>query len=94
MSLLETLSCLNIYSLITLRATYLKELIPVDNAVAVLVDLSQESLHLVIGHITLSEILQDSLELGCIHCTVLICVIQLESVLQFYKPLYSYLPYL
>ena len=82
-SLFCTFSCLNIYTAIyTIGATYLKEFIPIDDAVAVLVNLGQKSRNLLIGIIALPEILEDLLELLGIHGPVLVGIINLESVGQ------------
>jgi hypothetical protein len=82
-SLFCTFSCLNIYTSIkTIGATYLKEFIPIDDAIAVLVNLGQKSRNLLIGNITLPEILEDLLELLGIHGPVLVSIINLESVGQ------------
>ena len=62
--------------------TYLKEFIPIDDTVAVLVNLGQKSLDLLIGDIALPEILQNLLELLGIHGSVLVSIIELESVGQ------------
>ena len=82
-SLFCTFSCLNIYTAINiLGASYLKEFIPIDDAVAILVNLGQKSRNLLIGNIALPEILEDLLELLGIHGPVLVSIINLESVGQ------------
>jgi hypothetical protein len=62
--------------------TYLKEFIPIDDTVAVLVNLGQKSLDLLIGDIALPEILKDLLELLGIHGSVLVSIIELKSMCQ------------
>ena len=65
-----------------MRGAYLKEFIPIDYTVAVLVNFGQKSLDLLIGDIALPEILKDLFELLGIHSSVLVGIIELESVSQ------------
>lgn len=63
---------------------YLEEFLPLDDGVFVLVDLGEHALDLLISDLALSQVKQHLLELSCIHCPVLVLIVQLESMLQLY----------
>ena len=62
---------------------------PCQDAILILIMLSHHLGDLFLGHISLTEILEDLLELFHVHGPVLVGIVTLESVLQLYTKIIS-----
>lgn len=66
---------------------YIQELFPLNHLIVVSVNLGKHFMNLLLSYISFAEIQEDLLKFISIHSSILICIVELESMLEFYRGL-------